>query len=142
MAGTVTKAELYEFLRNRKEAVIATNSPAGPPEAALVYVAVTPDLQVIFHALQFTRKVENLRRDPQIAMVVGWDCMQTVQYEGIAREADRESRQEAERIYLEIFPEAAQRIKWPDITFFRVRPRWIRLGDYGQPWRVGELSFT
>lgn len=141
MSEIITTAELYAFMRNRKEAVVATNSLSGPPEAALVYIAVTTDLDVIFHALQFTRKVKNLRRDPRIAIVIGWNCMQTVQYEGTAREAEGSSRQDVERLYLEICPEAAKRVNWPDIVFFRVRPKWIRFSDYGQPWRVDELTF-
>jgi hypothetical protein len=50
---------------------------------------VTDDGQIFFDTLEQTRKVENLRRNPRIAFVIGGTVdgdERTVQYEGIADE--------------------------------------------------------
>jgi len=32
-------------------------------------------------------------------------------------------------------------MEWPGLTYFRVRPSWIRLSNYGSPWSVEEMAF-
>jgi hypothetical protein len=66
--------------------VLATTAPDGSPEAAVVGSAVTDALELVFDTLDSTRKAVNLRNDPRIAFVIGWDDEQTVQLEGLADE--------------------------------------------------------
>src|SRR5947208_666694 len=82
----VTRTELCRFIGRHRLGVLATVSASGAPEAAVVGVAVTDDLELIFDTVESTRKAQNLRRDPRIAFVIGWDDEQTVQYEGTADE--------------------------------------------------------
>lgn len=138
----ITKKALYEFILERRNAVVATVSDRGAPEAARIYVAVTPELELIFYTLETSRKCQNLRRDPRIAVAIGWDNEQTLQYEGIADEPGDVHLDDLKRAYLEIWPDAAQRTEWPEVTFFRVRPQWIRFSSYGPRWHVDELSFA
>jgi general stress protein 26 len=54
-----------------------------------VGIAVTDDFEVFFDTAEATRKVENLRRDPRIALVIGGTALgdeRSVQYEGIVDE--------------------------------------------------------
>jgi general stress protein 26 len=78
--------ELLEFIRGHSLAVLATVAPSGAPEAAVVGFVVTDDLELFFDTLESTRKIANLRRDPRMAFVIGWDDERTVQYEGLADE--------------------------------------------------------
>ena len=57
---------------------------AASPLAAVAGIAVTDALEIIFDTLTTSRKYANLRADPRVALVIGWDAEQTVQYEGIA----------------------------------------------------------
>jgi general stress protein 26 len=137
----VTRAELCQFIGRHRLGVLATVSDTGAPEAAVVGVAVTDDLELVFDTLGSTRKAHNLRRDPHIAVVIGWDHEQTVQYEGLADEPAGAELERLRRRYFEQFPDGPSRLAWPGITYFRVRPTWIRYSDFRTPQAmVIELS--
>jgi pyridoxine/pyridoxamine 5'-phosphate oxidase len=137
----IEKKVLLEFIRAHGLGVVSTNSATGAPEAALVNIAVTEDLELIFYALQDTRKCVNLRRDPRVAVVIGWDDEKTLQYEGTADEPRNEELVRLKKIYGASRPDAQFQMAWPGVTYFRVRPSWIRLSDYGSPWSVEESVF-
>ena len=83
----MTQSELLDFMRGHRWAVQTSVSGAGAPQAALVGIAVTDDLEIVFDTLDITRRVINLRSNPKIAFVVGdWHDgdERTAQYEGVA----------------------------------------------------------
>jgi general stress protein 26 len=88
----MTRAELLKFLRQHRLGVLSTVSAAGEPEAAVVGVAFTDELEIVFDTLETTRKAVNLRRSLKIAFVVGWDEEITAQLEGVARATRRRAR--------------------------------------------------
>ena len=136
----MTRSELYEFLRKNRLAVVSTVNPASP-QAAVVGIAVTETLDVIFDTLSTSRKFANLRADPRIALVV-WDSAVTVQYEGVADLPAGADLDACKRFYFEAWPDGPEREKSPDIAYVRIRPRWIRYSDFGQtPARIEELMF-
>jgi pyridoxine/pyridoxamine 5'-phosphate oxidase len=137
----IAKPDLYTFMRACELCVLSTVSPSGDPQAALVNIAVTPALELIFHTIETNRKCINLRRNPKIAAVIGWEDEQTVQYEGVAEELFEARLSDCKKIYLERFPDRGGRLAWPGLTFFRVRPAWLRYSSYGHPWKVEELTF-
>jgi len=75
----MTRSELLAFLQKHRLGVLSTVSPSGDPEAAVVGIAVTDRLEIVFDTLDSTRKCENLRRRNKIAFVIGWDEEITVQ---------------------------------------------------------------
>jgi len=138
----VTKAILREFIRNRGFAVVSTIAESGAPQSALVNVAASEDLDLIFHTIQTTRKCINLRRDPRIAAVIGgWDGERTLQFEGTADEPEDRELERIRSIYYEMCPNVAGRAGWPGLTYFRIRPKWVRFSNYDRPWSVHELTF-
>ena len=66
--AAVTGAEIYAFLRGHRLAVISSVSPAAAPQAALIGIAVTEALDIIFDTLSTSRKYANLRADPRVAL--------------------------------------------------------------------------
>lgn len=131
------------FLRARDHAVEASNGPSGTPQAAVIGYAVTDDLELVFDTLDTTRKCQNLRRDPRVALVVGWEVAeaQTLQLEGVADEPTGDDHARLLAAYLARFPEGAARQEWPGITLFRVRPTWARLSDFRtDPPTIAELA--
>jgi general stress protein 26 len=130
---SMTKAALLEFLRSHRYGVEASNAKEGPPEAALIGFTVNERLELFFDSFDSTRKVANLRRDPRIAFVIGGHApgdARTVQYEG---EADLPTGAELEHFksdYFAVHPDGLRRSTLPGITYFRVRPRWIRCTDF------------
>jgi len=75
---------VYNFIRQHQLAVISTIGSNGKPEAALIGIAVSGNLDIIFDTLKTSRKYNNILSNPHIAIVVGWDNDTTIQYEGIA----------------------------------------------------------
>ena len=74
-----TKPEQYNFIQKHKLGVLATVSSLHMPEAAVVGIAVTTDLELVFDTIGNSRKSQNLRLNPKLAFVVGWDDEITVQ---------------------------------------------------------------
>jgi pyridoxamine 5'-phosphate oxidase-like protein len=136
----MTRVELARFLRRHRLAVQASVDEHGAPQAAVVGFAVTDALELVFDTLANTRKHLNLRRDPRVALVIGWDDEATAQIEGVA---DFPMGAELERLqacYWAAHPDGRARLGWPGITYVRVTPRWVRWSDFRpEPPRVVEL---
>lgn len=128
----MNKEEIYEFIQRHKLGVLATVSSSETPEAAVVGIAVTTNLELIFDTLGTARKCQNLRTNPHIAFVIGWDEEITLQYEGEARELDGSELERYKQVYFEKWPDGVERESWPDITYFKVRPSWIRYSDFSK----------
>lgn len=138
----MTEEEIYNFIQKHKLAVLATVSSLDTPEAALVGIAVTPELELVFDTLGQTRKVQNLRRHPRIAFVIGWDEEITLQYEGEAEEPKGSELERYKEVYFAKWPDGVDREKWPGITYFKVRPTWMRYSDFNKnPAEIIEQTF-
>ena len=138
----MAKAELFAFLSSCKLGVLGSVSPEGVPQAALVGIAVTKELEIIFDTLDTTRKYRNLAANCRASFVVGWEGEKTVQFEGEAFLPKGGELARYKEIYFETWPDGPARQSWPGITYFVVRPRWIRYSDFDQrPPKIEELSF-
>jgi general stress protein 26 len=134
--------EIYEFMKNERLAVLATVAEDGQPEAALMGVAVTPQLEIVFDTVKSSRKYPNLKKNPRVALVVGCTTEVTVQYEGVAEELAGEELAKYKKIYFGAFPDGPVRESWPGITYFVVRPTWVGYCDYDpESRRIEERKF-
>ncbi len=97
----MTRDELLEFLRAQQWAVEASVTGQGGPQAAAIGVAISEELELVFDTLGASRKARNLRTNPNIALVVGWDDGQTAQIEGIVDEPTGAELQRLAAVYLE-----------------------------------------
>lgn len=137
----MTRAELVTFLRRYKLAVEATVSPGGAPQAAVVGFAVSDDLELVFDTTAETRKHQNLRADPRIALVIGWDHDATAQIEGVVDFPAGDELERIRAIYFGVYPDGRDRLAWPGITHVRVRPTWVRFSDFTKdPPHIEELD--
>jgi Pyridoxamine 5'-phosphate oxidase len=132
--------DLFIFIEKHRLGVLASVSPLGNPEASLVGIAVTEKLELIFDTIDTSRKCQNLRRHPKTAFVIGWEGYITLQFEGIADEPLGEELSRLKKVYFKAFPDGPQREKWPGITYFRVRPVWMRYSDFNDPQKIIEFS--
>ncbi len=121
---------LVQFVRARGLAVVATVSPDGDPQAAVVGVAATDNGDLVFDTTRTSRKFGNLRERERVALVIGfdWNDEQTVQLEGAAIEVPQDSP--AVAAYFAQFPSGRDRAARPEIGYVRVRPDWGRYSDY------------
>jgi hypothetical protein len=140
--ASMKRAELLTFMRGERYAVQASMGAAGP-QAAVVGIAVGDDFELAFDTIETTRKGQNLRRDSRIAFVIGGreGDERTVQYQGIADEPTGEELALLKRLYFGRFPDGPTRESWEGITYFRVRPTWLRYSDFNQnPALIVELT--
>jgi general stress protein 26 len=122
--------EVFQFMNSQRLAVLATVGEQMRPEAALMGFAVTPELEIIFDTVKSSRKYPNLKKNPRVAWVIGCTTEVTVQYEGEAEELAGEELAKYKKTYFAAFPDGPSRESWPGITYFVVRPKWVRFCDY------------
>jgi hypothetical protein len=138
----MTEADLYRFLVQCKLGVLGTIGYANAPQSALVGIAVTEGLEIVFDTVKSSRKCPNLIAQPACSFVIGWTGEQTVQYEGRADELSGTELQRCQQVYFDAWPECRAHLSWPGIVHFVVRPRWIRYSDYDQnPPLIREFRF-
>jgi pyridoxine/pyridoxamine 5'-phosphate oxidase len=80
------KQLLFQSLDACGLGVLSSLGPMGAPQSALVGIAITPELEIIFDTVEKSRKFANIARDPRVAFLIGWQGEVTVQYEGVARQ--------------------------------------------------------
>lgn len=131
----MTRQQLLEFARRHVLAVQSSISSKGDPQAAVVGIVVDDHFEIFFDTLATSRKCQNLRHDPRIAVVIGWDLQEecTLQLEGHADEPTGDELTRFKNLYFTRFPDGVERQSWPDITYFRVRPLWARFSDFRPP---------
>ncbi|MEO6536152.1 MAG: pyridoxamine 5'-phosphate oxidase family protein [Candidatus Paceibacterota bacterium] len=132
------KDEILNFLHRNPMGVISTvHKSDGAPESALVAFAETSDFKLIFQTLTAARKYVNLKTDPRVSFVIGWEIDKqhqiTLQYEGSAMEIVNEDSDYQE--YRKIFeqkktPCTTDFLDNPKSRLFLIEPRWIGYSDY------------
>lgn len=138
----MTKVDLFKFMAGHKLGVLGTISATGAPQSALVGIAVAADLEIVFDTVASSRKYANLCANPAASFVIGWAGEATVQYEGRAVQPAGAELSRYQQIYFEGYPDGPDRLSWPGIAYFVVRPKWIRYSDYDQrPPLIEEFRF-
>jgi uncharacterized pyridoxamine 5'-phosphate oxidase family protein len=138
----MTKEFICDFLKQHRLAIISTVSKDSKPEAALVGMAVSNDLEIVFDTVKTSRKYYNLLQNASVALVIGWDNETTLQYEGVAAALTGEEAAHYKEIYFEAYPDGRERAQtWPDIVHFKITPTWVRYSDFNECGGVEELVF-
>jgi uncharacterized pyridoxamine 5'-phosphate oxidase family protein len=138
----MNKEFLFDFIRQNKFAVLSTISKDNMPQSACVGIAVTLDLKLLFDTTNDSRKFKNLQYSSNISFVIGYENGQTIQYEGTAINFDKNEFPELLKTYLDSFPDGLDRKdNWKNITYFVVKPSWIRFSDFNnKPPKIVELN--
>ena len=138
----MTEVDLYNFIARNKLGVLGSIGDSNAPQSALVGIAVTPQLEIIFDTVKSSRKYKNLITRATCSFVIGWAGEQTVQYEGEAEELSGATLERCQKVYFQAWPDGPSRLSWPGIVYFVVRPRWIRYSDFDQnPPLIQEFTF-
>jgi general stress protein 26 len=134
---------IYAFMKQHRYGVVSSISQDGSPQSALVGIATSPELEIIFDTVKSSRKYPNLIERPRCSVVIGWSGEQTLQYEGIAEEPTGAALQRYQEVYFAVWPDGLARLSWPGIAYFVVHPRWIRYSDFDQnPPAIRELRLA
>jgi hypothetical protein len=136
------KTSLYSVMTLSRYGVVSSIAANGSSQSALVGIAVTPELEIVFDTLKTTRKCANLIERPSCSFVLWWSGEQTAQFEGIASEPQGDALDRYREVYFAVWPDGPTRLDWPGLVHLVVRPRWIRYSDYDQsPPLIEEMNF-
>ena len=137
------KKTIYQFLVQNELGVISTNNNNHHSESALVGIAITENLDIIFDTVKTSRKYANLLQNPNVAMVIGWDKETTIQYEGEAQVLGYNAESEnLKEIYFSVYPDGRERAEtWPNLVHIRITPKWLRYSNFNDPVVIEEMSF-
>ncbi|MBI2394137.1 MAG: pyridoxamine 5'-phosphate oxidase family protein [Deltaproteobacteria bacterium] len=135
------RSTIAAFLAKQTLAVEASTAEGGQPQAAVVAIVSNDRFEVLFETPVATRKVENLRRDPRVALVV-WEGLTTLQYEGVIDEPTGEELEPLLQLLFARFPDA--RARAGSVTYLRARPTWVRYSPLvdGKPVQIELTSFA
>jgi hypothetical protein len=128
----MNRRDLHAFMVQHRLGVVSSIGPDGAPQSALVGIAASTDIEIVFDTVTSTRKYANLVARPRCSVVVGWTGEQTVQLEGVAEELVGSELERLRAVYFDAWPDGPSRLKWPGITHFVIRPTWIRYSDFAQ----------
>jgi len=134
---------VYQFIKQQQLGIVATTNKAHLPEAALIGVAVSVNLEIIFDTVTTSRKYHNILQNPKVALVIGWDNETTIQYEGNAEVLGHDTEAEnLKDIYFRTFPDGRERAEtWPGLVHIKVTPQWLRYSNFNEPPVIRELVF-
>ncbi len=120
-------ADIAAFVRQEGRAIVATVTPDGEPEAALVGIAALDDGTLIFNVLPWARKLVNIKANRRVAVVAGTVGPVSVQFEGpaVITEGDSAERYAAE--FERLMPGTKSRYEGYEVVV--VRPDWLRVYD-------------
>jgi len=145
MDTQTTKAAVLEFMRSQSIGVESSVSSSGVPQAAAVGFVVTDLFEIFFDTVDSTRKAANLRKNPQVAFVIGGLSRideRTVQFQGVVDEPTGMDLERLKELYFGRFPDGRERMKWRGLVYFRARPTWLRFSDFTKvPPEITELDF-
>lgn len=131
--------KILTFLKKCDLTVISTADPENPDlESALIAFAENEKLEIFFQTNKYTRKAQNLQKNPHVAFVFGLTLHHrgTVQYQGVAEQIIKEEEVEAckQRFCVRKSPTAEPKyLNHPDAIYFKVLPRWIGFLDESPP---------
>lgn len=133
---------LYQYIKSHKLAVISTVTGDALPHAAVIGISVNPELVITCATFQTSRKYHNLKRNPRVALVIGWEHGKTVQFEGVVEELNEdEAKKHLEEEFGEV-PSTAKYVPKEYEVVYAVKPLWIRYSDFStEPWQRFEVSF-
>ena len=135
---------ILEVMRLHRVAVQTSVSAAAFPQSAVVGFAVTDQFEIVFDTLESTRKAQNLRTNPQVALVIGgWvpGDERTIQYEGFADEPSGAELDRLKQVYFSVHSDGPDRANWPGLIYVRVKPKWLRYSDFNaDPPEIVEYS--
>jgi Pyridoxamine 5'-phosphate oxidase len=101
----------------------------------VVGIATGDNFEIVFDTLASTRKAQNLRRNPNISLVVGGltpGDERTVQYDGVADFPEGAELDRVRELYFSVWPDGRERLKWPGLIHVRARPKWVRFSYYNR----------
>ncbi len=135
---------LHSFMVGHRYGVVSSISGDGTPQSALVGIAISQDLEIIFDTVEVFPEISQSHSHGQIALL-SWDGLekQTVQFEGLASEANGPDLKRCQEIYFSSLAGGASAFEMAGTSpILWCDPDGIRYSDYDQtPAVIEEVAF-
>ncbi len=139
MVEDENKKRVLDLFKKSNLAVLSTVASDNRSESAIVEMSAKDNLELIFDTLPHFRKYQNLKNNPNVSVVIGWEPA-TIQYEGVAFELNGSELEEYKKVHYAKFPEAVKFEKL-GVRFFKIVPKWIRYTDVSKHlWETFEIK--
>ena len=137
-----TREKLFEFMQGYLHGVISTVDENGAPCSAIVGFGQTRDLEIVIGTTNTSQKYQNLMADSRVAFVLGGATLETIQFQGTARELRPDELDIVRQNYWTKNPRVEKYHEDPAERYFLLKPTWIRYSNVGvDPWDITELKF-
>ena len=120
-------AAIAAFVREEGRAVVATVTPRGEPEAALVGITALDDGTLIFNVVPWARKLANMDANGRVAVVVGTGGPVSIQFEGPVVITEGAEAEHFSTEFERLMPGSASRYEGYEVVV--VHPDWLRVYD-------------
>lgn len=119
-----------QFLAEFDDCVIATVNADGKPEAATVGFSHDEKMCIVVGTNGKTRKAVNLETNQSIALVVGFEGVRTLQFEGIAKQLSQQELSSRLEQHFKKIPSVRSFSKDSNQRYYLITPTWLRFTDY------------
>jgi len=132
------RSRLREFLAGHTTLTLATVAADGQPQAAPLFYAETDDLALIFISEKKARHSQNIAREGRVAATIyadgpQWQSIKGLQLEGNCTELSGQPARTAQAVYTARYPfinhNKLLKLMFLKVTFYQIRPTWLRLID-------------
>ncbi len=121
------RAAIAAHVREEGRGIVATVTPDGEPEAALVGITALDDGTLIFNVVPWARKLANIEANGRAAVVVGTTARVSVQFEGAATITEGDEAEHFAAEFERLMPGSKSRYEGYEVVV--VRPEWLRVYD-------------
>ena len=136
------KKEIYEFLKLRDLCVLSTTND-GQSQSSLMGFGISEDLDFVFGTSNKSRKYNNVQKNKNVSIVVGFTEGKTIQCEGVVEFLEGEELERYKNIYFTLRPSVKKYELLPDQVYFKVKLNWLRYTDVTKkPWDIKEIKFS
>jgi len=128
------KDDVLVYMRKHRLAVLSTCAADGSPQGALVGLAATDSMELVFDTTSGSRKHRNLSRESRVAVTFSGPDEQTLQLEGVAHRVSTNGPSDTayREAYFLAWPDGRDRLKCPQLSYWRIAPRWARYSDFNR----------
>ena len=119
-----------QFLRSSNTCVISTVDKNKKPQAATVGFSCDENMRIVICTNINTRKAVNMRNNPSVALVVGFEGSCTLQYEGTVKQTTVSDLGLRLEQHYEKIPPARRFGEDENQGYYIITPTWLRFTDY------------
>ena len=140
----IDKQAILNFIHGHDLCVLSTTNAEGNSQSALVGFSENDAFELLIGTTTSSRKYANIKANPSVSVVIGWNEGICVQYEGVAQVLDKGEKLDS---YLQNhfakLPGAKKYQNNSEQCYLVVEPRWLRYTDIGSsPRLVQEVTFS